>query len=661
MREDPGTVRPTGSAALRGWFRRNGILISTISVWGALVVASAVGIDLLLYQPEKKRLVTALTPEELFPADLPPLMAGGDDWQRALQRGDAGDEVIPALARAADAAVTDSPQIRRITILAPDGRVLHDTGVAETRRAPRSHGTVLWLRESEIRYVRRIHAPGRGPAGDGEGYASIQIRFTTPGVDRERINAAIAALRAEGRDRTAEALDERREALESLSRNIAEATARYRALCLGVAALLTLVMLLLLRWIVLPVRRVTAALDTLTTDRVRVLSSPRSLSERLYNEMARGASLARLQEILSTRILAPGERVRSSDLFDEACRFLTAQDGIAGASWRRAGADDEKSADELIVEDATEPDDPALLRIEFPGDGTEGDREAESRFGRRTARVISLACGALLAGSRTILRERQQANVNLARNLGHDLTNVIATAKLDLMTLGTVARLDPSAMDAPKMTSMREALEGVTDTIRCLQEIVNLYRAYAFLREPTFEPVAPESVVGRTVELFRLIHSRNVGIRTEFAEGIPVCRLDSRLLQLALFNLLANAARAIRDSPPQENPPEPLIRIRIGPDGGGVRIEVEDNGPGIRGPDGSLMDGAGIQRIFEPGYTLRDAPRAEAAETEAGEGLGLAWVRTIIEEIHGGRVSAVNQPGSGACFTITLGPGPADD
>ena len=56
-----------------------------------------------------------------------------------------------------------------------------------------------------------------------------------------------------------------------------------------------------------------------------------------------------------------------------------------------------------------------------------------------------------------------------------------------------------------------------------------------------------------------------------------------------------------------------------------------------------------MDRIFNPFFTTKDT----------GTGLGLAIVHRIMES-HGGRVTARNSEGGGACFVLEL-PTPAQD
>jgi two-component system, OmpR family, sensor histidine kinase MprB len=120
-------------------------------------------------------------------------------------------------------------------------------------------------------------------------------------------------------------------------------------------------------------------------------------------------------------------------------------------------------------------------------------------------------------------------------------------------------------------------------------------------------------------------HAPNVDfvadLRPAVVEGTP-----DRLAR-AVNNLLDNAARHNRPGAP--------VEVSAGP--GGVR--VRDHGTGVDEND--------LPHLFDRFY------RGAAARGLPGTGLGLAIVRQVAEQ-HGGSVRAVNAPGGGAEFTLTL-------
>ena len=74
---------------------------------------------------------------------------------------------------------------------------------------------------------------------------------------------------------------------------------------------------------------------------------------------------------------------------------------------------------------------------------------------------------------------------------------------------------------------------------------------------------------------------------------------------------------------------------------GHVEIKVRDDGPGIPEED--------ISHLFERFYRV-DKSRSKKT---GGMGIGLAITKAIVK-MHGGEISAENQNGQGAVFTINL-------
>src|SRR5262249_39262012 len=109
---------------------------------------------------------------------------------------------------------------------------------------------------------------------------------------------------------------------------------------------------------------------------------------------------------------------------------------------------------------------------------------------------------------------------------------------------------------------------------------------------------------------------RAVEVKKEVRAGLPRSTLSAARLTQVLLNLLMNAGDAIAQG--GENG-RITVRARADEAAGAVRLEVEDDGPGIS-PEvkGSL---------FEPFVTTKDVG--------AGTGLGLAVCRGLVEEARG--------------------------
>ncbi len=112
----------------------------------------------------------------------------------------------------------------------------------------------------------------------------------------------------------------------------------------------------------------------------------------------------------------------------------------------------------------------------------------------------------------------------------------------------------------------------------------------------------------------------------DYDENIPVVEVDSRLLNMALKNLVLNACEATREKG------EIFIETRKDED---IFIRISDTGIGI--PQDK------IKSVFRPFFTLK----------EQGHGLGLAMAKRAVE-LHQGQISVDSTKGQGTSFEITL-------
>jgi two-component system sensor histidine kinase HydH len=83
------------------------------------------------------------------------------------------------------------------------------------------------------------------------------------------------------------------------------------------------------------------------------------------------------------------------------------------------------------------------------------------------------------------------------------------------------------------------------------------------------------------------------------------------------------------------------------PQGGRLEVDLSDAprmGPLLTVADtGKGISPTVLERLFTPFSSTK----------ATGSGLGLSICKRVVEE-HGGRISAVNRPQGGACFTISL-------
>jgi signal transduction histidine kinase/CHASE2 domain-containing sensor protein len=124
---------------------------------------------------------------------------------------------------------------------------------------------------------------------------------------------------------------------------------------------------------------------------------------------------------------------------------------------------------------------------------------------------------------------------------------------------------------------------------------------------------------------------KGIHIQAETSDGAGPVMIDKELTEQAILNLAENAVKY--------SPQEGRVTLRLTDQPEAARIDVEDNGYGIREEDQS--------RIFEKFYRAN----AELAEEVKGSGLGLTFVKEAIEA-QGGQVAVTSTFGQGSTFSI---------
>jgi two-component system sensor histidine kinase HydH len=249
--------------------------------------------------------------------------------------------------------------------------------------------------------------------------------------------------------------------------------------------------------------------------------------------------------------------------------------------------------------------------------------KAARAFGAGAAAAAGLMVVALLFSRQLQRREDAERRLEEQRRLAvlgemssviaHELRNPLASLKGHAQLLAEKlpeggrerAKVDRIVLEAERL----EALSG---------DLLDFSRGGPIDRREV-DPVAILRAAAESVDATR------VRLAPETAPGR--FRLDPDRMRQALTNLLLNAVQA--------SPPGALVEAAVSRDGDALVFTVRDHGAGIRPED--------RERLFEPFYTTR----------ASGTGLGLA-VAQRIAQMHGGTVTAANDPGGGAVFRIAL-------
>jgi signal transduction histidine kinase len=170
---------------------------------------------------------------------------------------------------------------------------------------------------------------------------------------------------------------------------------------------------------------------------------------------------------------------------------------------------------------------------------------------------------------------------------------------------------------------------------RLINQVLDLSKIESGKAEWHESAVDMREVVADTVTgMSQVFEERNIKVNTSVPDRLMPVKADvDRMIQVML-NLLSNAAKFCEAGRGQ-------IEIAVSEQGGALRIDVRDNGPGIDPADQKVI----FDKFRQVGDTLTNKPH--------GSGLGLHISRQIVEHF-GGRMWVESAPGQGACFSFTL-------
>jgi signal transduction histidine kinase len=190
------------------------------------------------------------------------------------------------------------------------------------------------------------------------------------------------------------------------------------------------------------------------------------------------------------------------------------------------------------------------------------------------------------------------------------------------------------------MVEMLEALSaGAQQLARMVANTLTLLHGNDFRQTMRTSPVDLAALLRSDAEkLAPFLGARGQTLTIDLADNLGTFEVDADKVSGAVVNLLTNA-------------------IKFTPDGGTIRLEAtaDDEGATIRVVDTGIgIDPAALRRLFTPFFTELDASRHSSGDfgfNKRGLGLGLSLVR-LFAEMHGGRVHAESDPGSGSTVTI---------
>ncbi|MCW8133860.1 MAG: hypothetical protein KIS92_26165, partial [Planctomycetota bacterium] len=239
--------------------------------------------------------------------------------------------------------------------------------------------------------------------------------------------------------------------------------------------------------------------------------------------------------------------------------------------------------------------------------------------------------------------EKLHAVGSLAAGVAHELNT----------PLGTILGYAQMLLEDPGASQTRRDLTAIEEQARRCKKIVQSLLDFARKSGGGREETGAAALLAKAAELTRhSLEMRRIALEVDAsaleAAGAAATKVSvaAQEIEQVLVNLITNAADAIETLGETECKLRGggLVRLSGAAGRGGVRLCVEDNGPGVAEPI--------RPDIFEPFFTTKAAGK--------GTGLGLSIARRILED-HGGALELVarahgqprarfqlGQPGGGA-------------
>ncbi len=238
-----------------------------------------------------------------------------------------------------------------------------------------------------------------------------------------------------------------------------------------------------------------------------------------------------------------------------------------------------------------------ILRLAEAADAFGKGRPVPDDFRPRGAREVRQAAQAFLEMRDRIKTHVEQRTIMLA-GVSHDLRTVLTRFKLGLALL----------RDSPETQALRVEVNE-------MQHMLEGYLAFA--RGDGGEEAQPTNLRELLEEIYEeaQVYGTQIELRLRKRRKDLILPLKRQAFKRAITNLVSNAAR-FGDQ----------VVIRAATEGQWLRVEVDDNGPGIPPSERN--------NVFKPFYRLDHSRNQDDANT----GLGLAIARDIAKS-HGGDIA----------------------
>lgn len=244
--------------------------------------------------------------------------------------------------------------------------------------------------------------------------------------------------------------------------------------------------------------------------------------------------------------------------------------------------------------------------------------------------VMLLTSSMVLAAAFLVLRRERQLTyirADFVSGVSHELRTPLTQIRMFSETL----LLDRVRSADERQRSLRIINEEAQRLTNLVENVLFLSRGARAGRPPSLDDCDMEALVAEAVDAFAPLAMRRDVVITADTPPRLHARVDCDAWKQVLTNMLDNAVKY--------GPPGQTVHVRLSRQKTMIRLEVEDEGPGVPADE--------RESIWLRFHRL-DRDRGTH---KAGSGIGLAIVREIIAS-HGGRCWVENADSGGARFVV---------
>ncbi len=252
-------------------------------------------------------------------------------------------------------------------------------------------------------------------------------------------------------------------------------------------------------------------------------------------------------------------------------------------------------------------------------------------------KIVALRTHQLEKANRELLHSQKMTALGtLSAGIAHDFNNILSIIKGSAQIIET--NLDDREKIQTRIGRIKTVVEQGSGIVKAM---------LGFSRSPEKRLSACDlnEIAEETIKLLGDRFQREVEIRFERSEALPLIPASREFIQQILLNFIFNAADALNEPgritlrTGRRTELTDYIALQPKPAPEYLTISVEDSGSGIA-PET-------MSRIFEPFFTTK------AFSARRGTGLGLSMVYELAREMSGGLV-VKSEVGKGSIFTLVL-------